>query len=59
MRYPCYFCGKSVTSELPHDSVIRALLVCPECMEKGEIVIVDKEPVQRRFDWEDDVNVPK
>jgi DNA-directed RNA polymerase subunit RPC12/RpoP len=36
MRYFCYFCGKSVSSELPDDSVIRALLVCPECIEKGE-----------------------
>lgn len=34
MRYCCYFCWKSVTTELPADSVIRAVLVCPECVEK-------------------------
>lgn len=39
MRYTCYFCGKSVTSELPGDAVIRALLVCPECIEKGRIYV--------------------
>ncbi len=43
MRYRCYFCGKSVTSELPDDAVIRALIVCPECMEKGEIIIPEKK----------------
>lgn len=32
MRHPCYGCGKSVTSEMPDDSVIRAVLICPECM---------------------------
>jgi DNA-directed RNA polymerase subunit RPC12/RpoP len=39
MRYHCHFCGKSVTSELPHDTVIRAVLACPECIEAGRIVI--------------------
>ena len=42
MRYSCWFCGKSVTSEVPNDSVIRALLVCPECIEAGEVIIPDK-----------------
>jgi DNA-directed RNA polymerase subunit RPC12/RpoP len=39
MRYHCHFCGKSVTSELPDDTVIRAILVCPECIEDKRIVI--------------------
>lgn len=39
MRYHCHFCGKSVSSELPHDSVIRAILVCPECVEARKIII--------------------
>jgi hypothetical protein len=39
MRHHCYFCHKSVTSELPSDSVIRALLVCPECIEAKKIII--------------------
>lgn len=41
MRYPCHMCGKSVTSELPDDSVIRAILVCPECIETGKILFPD------------------
>ena len=43
MRGRCYFCGKSATSELPDDTVIRAMLVCPECIERGRIVIPDKD----------------
>ena len=43
MRYPCWFCGKSVTSELPDDSVIRALLVCPECIEAKRITFPEDD----------------
>jgi len=43
MRYYCHFCGKSVTSELPDDSVIRAVLLCPECLETIVIVIPPEE----------------
>lgn len=28
-------CAKSVTSELPEDAVIRAALICPECLQVG------------------------
>jgi len=41
MRYHCHFCHKSVTSELPLDTTIRALLVCPECIEANRIIIPD------------------
>lgn len=41
MRYICYFCHKSVTSELPDDAVIRAILVCPECIETKKVIIVE------------------
>ena len=33
MRYVCHFCAKSVSSSLPDDSVIRAIMICPECIE--------------------------
>jgi hypothetical protein len=41
VRYCCYFCFKSVTSELPVKPavIIRAILVCPECIEAGKIKI--------------------
>jgi DNA-directed RNA polymerase subunit RPC12/RpoP len=38
MRYYCFSCGKSVTSELPNDSVIRAMLTCPECIEAKKVI---------------------
>jgi DNA-directed RNA polymerase subunit RPC12/RpoP len=45
MRYYCFTCGKSVTSELHPDAIIRAVLVCPECIESKKIVIPElKEP---------------
>jgi len=43
MRYPCYICGKSVTSELPDDSIIRAILVCPECIEAKKLLFPETE----------------
>lgn len=44
MRYRCYFCTKSVTSELPDDTVIRALLICPECIAEGKVLLKDDNP---------------
>jgi hypothetical protein len=38
MRYRCWFCKKSVTSELPEESIIRAMLICPECIQAGRMV---------------------
>lgn len=35
MRLFCWYCHSSVTSELPEDSVFRAIAVCPECLEKS------------------------
>lgn len=36
MRLFCYGCEKSVSSEVPAETVVRACLFCPECMEKAE-----------------------
>lgn len=41
MRYVCFMCDKSVTSELPEDAVIRAVLICPECLELAEPTRLD------------------
>jgi DNA-directed RNA polymerase subunit RPC12/RpoP len=49
MRYHCFFCQKSVTSELPDEAVIRAVLVCPECIQRGEIT----------FRYEEETRSPK
>jgi chromosome segregation ATPase len=34
MRIRCNSCGKSVSSEVPDDTVLRAYAECPECIEK-------------------------
>lgn len=39
MRINCYFCGKSVSTEVPDETVLRAVAVCPECIEAGRIVV--------------------
>lgn len=38
MRYCCSFCGKSVSSELPDDSVIRGVIFCPECIQAKKVL---------------------
>lgn len=43
MRLFCHFCGKSVSSELPDATIVRALLVCPECIEAARIVFPDED----------------
>ena len=40
MRLHCYSCGKSVSNEVPGDTVVRAILVCPECIEELDLEIV-------------------
>lgn len=34
MRLICYGCGKSVSTEVPDDTIVRAVLVCPECVPR-------------------------
>jgi len=46
MRLQCYFCGKSVSNEVPTDTVVRALLVCPECIEAGKIQVPESVDVK-------------
>ncbi len=44
MRYHCGCCGKSVSSELPNDSIIRAFLVCPECLSAERVLFRELPP---------------
>lgn len=37
MRIHCSRCGKSVSTEVPHDTVIRAWVECPECIGKDTV----------------------
>lgn len=46
-RLCCHFCGKSVTTEflVPNENsfIIRAIVVCPECIDSGQVIIPDKK----------------
>lgn len=33
-RIGCSSCGKPVSTEVPEDTVVRAFIECPECIEK-------------------------
>ena len=37
MRLFCNICDKSVSNEVPDDIIIRAALVCPECIEAKRV----------------------
>jgi DNA-directed RNA polymerase subunit RPC12/RpoP len=39
MRLICFFCGKSVSNELPPDTTLRAVCVCPDCV--GRVIRED------------------
>jgi DNA-directed RNA polymerase subunit RPC12/RpoP len=34
MRILCYTCGKSVSTEVPDSTIVRAWIECPECIKK-------------------------
>jgi len=36
MRLFCIECGKSVSSELPAKTIVRAICICPECIERKD-----------------------
>ena len=54
MRGWCWFCQKSVTSDLPEGTVIRALMVCPECIDRQAVVIPDDDEADRARESADD-----
>jgi hypothetical protein len=47
MRILCFFCHKSVSNELPDNTIFRAIATCPECIESGK----DKDDESIREDW--------
>ncbi|HEY6415293.1 MAG TPA: hypothetical protein VIX41_03615 [Acidimicrobiales bacterium] len=48
MRIYCYFCGTSVSTEVPEETILRAVAVCPECIEAERILIPESagEPAE-------------
>jgi len=43
MRLFCWCCHKSVSNELPDDTVLRAVAICPECIEQKRVVFPEDE----------------
>jgi len=35
MRILCWYCHKRCSNELPEDTIVRAIAVCPECIAKS------------------------
>lgn len=33
MRLYCYYCGKSVSNDVPFETTVRGTIQCPECVE--------------------------
>lgn len=50
MRLNCYHCGKSVSTEVPSDTILRAIATCPECIENQSPANHDRER-ERRDRW--------
>lgn len=44
MRLYCYGCGKSVSTEVPDETILRAVAICPECVEQNFDVSEDGIP---------------
>jgi hypothetical protein len=36
MKLRCFSCGKSVSTTVPDNTVLRAILTCPECIEANQ-----------------------
>lgn len=43
MRLHCWCCGKSVSTDVPDETVLRAVAICPECIEAGEATLRDDD----------------
>ena len=50
MRLHCGECGKVVSTEVPDDTVVRAWIECPECIEKADYDNPGSQPDVRGFD---------
>jgi NAD-dependent SIR2 family protein deacetylase len=36
VRLRCHECGKSVSTDVADDTIVRAVLICPECLERAD-----------------------
>jgi len=57
MRLACFDCGKSVSTEVGDETIVRAIVTCPECFERKTMESeapapeVPVEPQERMLKW--------
>jgi len=51
IRLHCYFCNKPVSSIVPSETIVRAAVICPECIEQGRIEIPELEETSPSEDF--------
>jgi len=53
MRLFCWTCHKSVSNELPEDTTLRAVAICPECIEVKKVIFAeDQVKEEPQHEWE-------
>ncbi len=55
MRLLCFSCGKSVTNELPNDTILRAIATCPECLLKDTDDALQQQVAELQEQHEKDI----
>lgn len=49
MKITCLYCGKFVSTELPDETVFRAIAICPECVSDDRDV--SHKPIVSMEQW--------
>jgi len=49
MRIPCNVCGKAISTEIPNDSIIRAWVECPECIQEEKEARLKEDRIKQAF----------
>jgi thiamine monophosphate kinase len=47
MRLKCHYCGEAVSGEVPEETVVRAISICPACIEDGGDVIAQASIIRK------------
>jgi len=58
MRLKCHYCGEAASSEVPEETVVRAILICPACIEDGADVIAEARVVRKTISDNTWITVP-
>jgi hypothetical protein len=53
MRIRCFHCGKSVSTEVPDETLLRAIAICPECCDPDVRAAQEKAAKEKSDDDHD------